>query len=129
MKLLLDTQVVLWALGDPQRLRAEARAAIEGPENDLAVSAASAWEVAIKRALGKLELPGGIRDWLLPAVEGLGAVWFPISAEDAAAIEALTHHHRDPFDRLLIAQAVTRGCTLVSADAALTAYPVSLLRA
>lgn len=127
MRLLLDTHVVLWALGDPDRLGEAAREAIVDPGNELGVSAVTAWEIAIKRPLGKLTLPGGVADWLLPAVEELGATWLPISPHEAAAVELLPLHHRDPFDRMLVAQAMAGSWTIDSADAVFGEYPTPLL--
>lgn len=129
MKLLLDTHVVLWALGEPKRLRAESRALLTDASVELGVSAATAWEIAIKSALGKLRIPGTVAAWFLPAVAELGAGWLDITAADASAVEALPLHHRDPFDRMLVAQAVAGGWTIVTADDRLAAYDVSLLRA
>jgi PIN domain nuclease of toxin-antitoxin system len=129
VRLLLDTQVVLWALGQPERLSTAARSAIVDPDNELGVSAVTAWEVAIKRPLGKLLLLGSVVDWLLPAVEDLGATWIPISSPESAAVEALPLHHRDPFDRLLAVQAIRGAWTLVSSDRIFRAYAVPLLPA
>ena len=129
LRLLLDTHVVLWALGDPGRLSKAARHALVNPDNELAVSAVTAWEVAIKRQLGKLTTPGTAKDWLVPAVEELGARWTPIGTGVAASVETLPQHHRDPFDRVLIAQAILEGWTLVSADPVFDAYGVTRLAA
>ncbi len=129
MRLLLDTHVVLWALGEPTRIAGGVRSQIADTANELAVSAATAWEVAIKTKLGKLNVPGSVGDWLIPAVAELGAQWLAISAEHAAAVEVLPLHHRDPFDRMLVAQARQDGWTIVTADASFGAYGVPLLRA
>jgi PIN domain nuclease of toxin-antitoxin system len=129
VNLLLDTHVVLWALGDPKRLSAAAREHLVNSANRLHVSAASAWEIALEVSLGKLRLPGSVADWLLPAVEDLGAQWCPVTQTHAALVESLPPHHRDPFDRILIAQAANEGWTMVSADEAFAAYDVPLLRA
>ncbi|MBC8071273.1 MAG: type II toxin-antitoxin system VapC family toxin [Deltaproteobacteria bacterium] len=127
MKLLLDTHVLLWALGNPKRLGATVRNRLSDPATELAVSAVTIWEVAIKRALGKLRVPGSASAWLMPAVDDLGASWLPITPEHAAAVEELPPHHRDPFDRMLVAQALAGGWTIASADEAFEAYPVALL--
>ena len=129
MKLLLDTHVVLWALSDPDRLSADSRALLLDPDNDLGVSAATAWEVAIKRHLGKLEMPGTVSRWFLRAVTELGGHWLPVRAKEAALVEGLPDHHRDPFDRILIAQAMELGRTVITADEVFAAYPVAVLRA
>jgi PIN domain nuclease of toxin-antitoxin system len=126
VKLLLDTHVLLWALAEPDRLSDSARRALEGGEHELVVSAASVWEIAIKQSLGKLELPGPVDSWLLDAVEELDATWLAIEPADAAAVARLPDHHRDPFDRMLVAQA-QRGFTLVTHDRRLSAYPISVL--
>ncbi len=128
MTLLLDSHVLLWALLDPGRIRATARAEIENPENEVYVSAASAWELSIKQGLGKLELPGPAESWLLAACEATRFTWIDITPQDAVRVRALPPHHQDPFDRLLIATA-QRGYTLVTADHVLAAYGVPILRA
>ena len=127
MRLLLDTHVVLWALGDPDRLAPVARAAIADATVELAVSTATVWELAIKVGLGKLRLPGSVAQWFVPAVVELGAQWLEVTAIEAAAVETLPTHHRDPFDRLLIVQALAGGWTLVTADAAFAGYGVPVL--
>ncbi len=121
MRLLLDTHLLLWAAAG-SGLSAEAAALIEDPENDLVFSAASIWEVAIKTALGRpdFDLDAGIfRRELLSA----GYAELPITGAHAAAVATLPQLHRDPFDRVLIAQAVVEGITLLSADQAVLAYP------
>lgn len=129
MNLLLDTHVLLWALGAPKRLSAKSRAALVDTGNSLHVSAASAWEISIKASLGKLTLPGSVATWLLPAVEDLGAQWVVVTPQHAALVESLPPHHRDPFDRVLIAQAISDGLTIVTADAAFASYDVDVLAA
>jgi PIN domain nuclease of toxin-antitoxin system len=96
---------------------------LANPRNEILLSAAVVWEVAIKRSLGKLEAP----DDLAPTLLGAGAVALPVSLEHAAAFERLPWHHRDPFDRLLIAQAAREGAVLVSGDEALRPYGVPAL--
>jgi PIN domain nuclease of toxin-antitoxin system len=128
VKLLLDTHVLLWALADPDRLPAPIRRAIADGANEVAVSAASVWEIAIKQPLGKIELPGPVDPWLLQAVEDLDAVWLPIEPRDAAAVARLAPHHRDPFDRMLVVHA-QRGYTLVTHDRRFNDYGVALMRA
>ncbi len=126
MRLLLDTHVLLWALLDPDRLTARAAAALQDPQNSLFASAASAWEVAIKQSLGKLTLPGPADVWLPEACLKTGIGWLPVSAADALAVGRLVWHHRDPFDRLLIAQACD-GMILVTHDDAFAPYAVPVL--
>lgn len=129
MRLLLDTHVVLRALGDTTRLAPMTRTMIADPANDVYVSAASLWEIAIKEALGKLRLPAPAREWMPVALERAGLSGLEISGRHALAAGALPPHHRDPFDRLLVAQAVDEGLTLVSSDRHFTAYGLSLLPA
>lgn len=123
MKLLLDTHAALWWLSDDERLGAQAAAQLADPSNQVLLSAAVAWEVAIKRSLGKLEAPGGLSSVLL----GAGALPLAVTVEHADAVESLPWHHRDPFDRLLVAQASIEGAAIVSADAALSRYGVEVV--
>lgn len=129
MKLLLDTHVVLWSATAPDRLSAAARACIEDGENDVYVSAVVAWEIAIKQAIGKLDLPQPAEAWLPRVIDKSGFESLDVSVEAALRVRALPWHHRDPFDRLLVAQALATGCTLITQDDALTAYGVPLIRA
>jgi len=124
MKLLLDTHAVLWWRGNSPKLGRAARRAIASAET-VFVSSASAWEVAIKVALGKLRLPGPFE----AGVEDSGFAKLPISFAHAAAAATLPMHHSDPFDRMLIAQTVVEGCTLVTADPEFERYHVPVLRA
>jgi PIN domain nuclease of toxin-antitoxin system len=122
LKLLLDTHVVLWWLaGDP--VSEEAERQLADPTNRVLLSAAVVWEVAIKRSLGKLEAPAD----LVPVLTEAGAAATPITLEHAAAVEHLPPHHRDPFDRLLIAQAKVERAAIVSADPELRAYDVPVV--
>jgi PIN domain nuclease of toxin-antitoxin system len=115
--LLLDTQVALWALAGHRRLPREARRLIDA--NDVVVSAASIWEVAIKAAIGKLDAdPAEVRAALAPS--GFGEL--PVTGEHAARVATLPAHHRDPFDRLLVAQSLVEGLTLLTADVQLARY-------
>lgn len=125
MRLLLDTHVLLWWLGDDRRLGDDARAAIE--ESDLAaVSAATLWEISLKRTLGKLRTPV---DDVVDAVESEGFESIAITVDHAWAGGALPLHHRDPFDRLLVAQARLEGLTIVTSDTVFGAYQVAVLDA
>lgn len=126
MTLLLDTHVCLWALSDPGRLASKVAEAIADPENDVRVSVVSAWEIAIKQSLGKLELPEPAEDWLPVALEKTGIELIPVTFVEALRVRSLPWHHRDPFDRLLIAQAMT-GYTLVTHDDRLARYSVPIL--
>ena len=121
---LLDTNVVLWLLlGDRERVSEQATRTLEDERSDVAVSAASVWEIAIKRSLGKVEIEDG---WA-SVLSRLGFAPMPVTAVHAEAVERLPWHHRDPFDRLLIAQASIEGRTLVTADERLAAYGVDVL--
>lgn len=129
MKLLLDTHALLWAATEPERLRAEAREALEDGTHDVLVSSVTAWEIAIKQSLGKLELDQPAEIWLPDVIRRTGLE--PASIELAAAlrVRALPWHHRDPFDRLLIAQALESGYAIVTRDVVFERYGVVVLAA
>jgi PIN domain nuclease of toxin-antitoxin system len=122
VKLLLDTHVLLWAAGEPDRLPLQAVAEIENSDNDLLFSAASLWEIAIKRGLGRPDFsvdPGLLRRGLFDN----GYHELPITGEHTVAVDLLPPIHRDPFDRILIAQAIVEGITLLTADEVVARYP------
>lgn len=123
MKLLLDTHAALWWLADDARIGHDAERELSDSTNRVLLSAAVIWEVAIKRSLGKLQAPADLAQTLLDA----GAQPLPVTLDHAAAVEALPWHHRDPFDRLLVSQALTEGVAIVSQDARLQPYGVSLV--
>lgn len=125
MILLLDAHAALWWLADDATLDRGAHAAIRDPGNDVLVSAATVWEVAVKRAIGKLEAPSGFAI----AVERSGMSILPITGTDAELAGGLPPHHRDPFDRMLVAQSTRVGALLVSRDTAFEAYGVPVLPA
>lgn len=121
MRFLLDTDVLLWALGAPHRLSAATRATIEDEENEVLFSAGSIWEIAIKKQIGRL------RSALLPedivsAAKDTGFEELPIRSNAASHIAKLPMHHRDPFDRILISQAMCEPARLLTADKMLTRY-------
>ena len=122
MKLLLDTHLLLWAAGEPDRLSADARTLIEAPENELFFSAASLWEIAIKRGLGRDDFQVDTR-LLRRGLLDNGYSELPIGSEHAVAIEGLPSIHKDPFDRMLVAQSMVEGITLLTADANVAQYP------
>lgn len=122
-RLLLDTHVVLWWLSDDQRLGQEARRLIANPGNHVAVSAASVWEMAIRSSIGKLSVPDGLEEAILEC----GFKPLAITMEHAARVGELPLLHRDPFDRMLIAQAQLEGLDLLTADAGLRAYAVKVV--
>jgi PIN domain nuclease of toxin-antitoxin system len=118
VKLLLDTHLLLWAAGQPARLPATARRLLNNPASELLFSAASLWEIAIKKALGREDFkvePRLLRRGLLDN----GWIELPITSQHAVGLDALWPLHKDPFDRLLLAQALTEGITLLTSDASL----------
>jgi PIN domain nuclease of toxin-antitoxin system len=122
MKLLLDTHLLLWAAGEPNKLSATARKLIAAPKNELMFSAASVWEVAIKRGLGRSDFqtdPRLLRRGLLEN----GYSELAILSDHVVAIESLPPIHKDPFDRLLLAQAIVEGITLLTVDPIVARYP------
>jgi PIN domain nuclease of toxin-antitoxin system len=129
VRLLLDTHAMLWALLRPRELAKNAANALRAAENEVFVSAASAWEVAIKSAAGKLRLPGVPEDWLPGALRVTGFESLDIRIEHALAAGALPDLHRDPFDRLLVAQALAEGLVVVTRDPRIAAYGAPVLPA
>lgn len=122
MKLLLDTHVLIWAAAFPDRLSAEGRHLIADIENELFFSAASLWEVAIKSALGREDFSVDAR-LLRRGLLDNGYGELPVASEHAVAIDGLPPIHKDPFDRLLIAQSMVEGITLLTADEFVARYP------
>lgn len=122
MKLLLDTHVLIWAAGLPDRLSANARELIADADNDMFFSAASLWEIAIKSGLGREDFTVDAR-LLRRGLLDNGYSELPVASEHAVAIDGLPPIHRDPFDRLLIAQAMVEGITLLTADELVARYP------
>ncbi len=122
MKLLLDTHVLIWAAGLPERLSDEARELIEDTHNELCFSAASIWEVAIKSALGRRDFAIDAR-LLRRGLLDNDYKELPVASEHAAAIDGLPPIHKDPFDRLLIAQSMIEGMMLITADKLVSQYP------
>lgn len=125
MILLLDAHALLWWLSDDATLDDAARQSITDPSNEVIVSAATVWEIEIKRHLGKLEAP----DRLVATIELAGFGSLPITAVDAERAAALPAHHRDPFDRMLVAQAARLDATIVSRDPAFAPYGAPILPA
>ena len=124
-RLLLDTHALLWWLGSDARLGAQARAIVTDARNEVFVSAASTWEIAIKRSLGKLSAPGGL-DAII-GEEGFSPL--PISLFHGQQAGSLPPLHRDPFDRMLVAQAQAEGLELLTVDARLAGYGIRLIDA
>ena len=129
MRVLLDTHVWLWMWGEPERLRNEARTIVEDPVTELNVSAVSAWEIATKHAAGRLRLPTSPEAWLMDPRHRGDVIELPLTFEHVIRAGALPRHHRDPFDRMLVAQAQIESLVLVSADPKVAAYEVESLRA
>ena len=125
MKLLLDTHTLIWTLLDQSRFSPTAIAAIRDESNEVCVSVVSAWEIEIKRAKGKLPMPTPVGD----ALEAQRFATIPVTLDHVLAVESLPRHHRDPFDRMLIAQAQLEGMTFVTSDREIRHYPVAVLPA
>jgi PIN domain nuclease of toxin-antitoxin system len=121
-RLLVDTHALLWWLADDPALSRAAREAIADPTNEPLASTASVWEIAIKRSLGKLEVPDDLPDRIS---EG-GFDWLAVAPQHAWQVGGLPQHHRDPFDRLLIAQTLVERLPIVTADARFGAYGVDV---
>jgi PIN domain nuclease of toxin-antitoxin system len=126
-RLLLDTHAFLWWIDDAPQLTDTARRAIGDASNECYLSVASCWELAINSSLGKLRLAKPLERFVSEQLSANGFNLLHIELRHTAKIEKLPFHHRDPFDRLLIAQALTEKLTLVSADSAFSEYPVKLL--
>ncbi len=129
MRVLLDTQVWLWMFAAPHRLSPSGRALVVSSANELVLSAASAWEIAIKYALGKLPLPEAPNDLIPRLMTQTGVIPLPILHRHALHVTTLPPKHRDPFDRLLVAQAQLEGLPLLTADRSFTLYDVEVLSA
>jgi PIN domain nuclease of toxin-antitoxin system len=129
MRLLLDTHLLLWALAEPERLDATSRAALEDPDNEVLFSAASLWEIAIKSGLGRPDFTIDPQQILRAALD-TGFVELPVRSDAAVLVAKLPPHHRDPFDRLLIAQAISEPVRFYTADPLLPPYSelVALVR-
>jgi PIN domain nuclease of toxin-antitoxin system len=123
VKLLLDTHAALWWLADDNQIGDDVVGHLTDDSNQVLLSAVVVWEVAIKRSLGKLDAPQDLAATLLEA----GAQGLPVTIEHAAAVEALPWVHRDPFDRLLVAQALTEDAAIVSRDESLSQYGVTIV--
>ena len=125
MNLLLDTHALLWWLADDPALGTDARAAIADPDSTVYVSAVSAWEIAIKQAVGRLDAPSDLDR----VIEDSGFEELPITTRHALAAGWLPQHHADPFDRMLVAQALLERLTLVTGDGRIEPYGIPTLAA
>ena len=126
MKLLVDTQVWLWMLADPDRFSKRARRLLARADTELYLSAASAWEIAIKWSLGKLKLPADPAEFVASRVDQSGVIPLAIRHAHALQVARLPPHHRDPFDRLLVAQASVEDLTVLTGDRQLEPYGIPI---
>jgi len=124
MRLLIDAHALLWAVDDPAQLSDPAATALQDPANQLLIGAGTVWEISIKVGLGKLTLSLPYRQWMDRVFVDLGLSILPVTVEYADRQAALPHHHRDPFDRLLIAQSLTDSIPIVTADAQFNSYGI-----
>lgn len=129
MRILIDTQCWLWMAGSPDRLSPRARALVETTEHELLLSAASAWEIAIKHALGRLTLPEPPGRYVPSRLERMKMTPLPIEHDHALKVATLPAHHRDPFDRILVAQAQIEELSILTADRAIASYDVTVIEA
>jgi len=124
---LLDTHAFLWLITDEDRLSENARKIFLNSENNLCFSAASFWEISIKKSLGKISLKNGWRQTIQEEMEINTIQWLPIEMTHCAEVAELPFHHRDPFDRMLIAQAIAEEMKLLSRDSRLSVYAIELI--
>jgi PIN domain nuclease of toxin-antitoxin system len=129
VRVLLDTHVWLRMIAAPERLSKKGRSIVIAAENELVLSAASAWEIAIKHALGKLRLPETPESYIPRLMARTAVTALPVHARHALHVATLPAHHRDPFDRLLVAQAQLEDLPILTADAAFRKYDVTTVRA
>jgi PIN domain nuclease of toxin-antitoxin system len=129
VRVLVDTHVWLWMWGEPRKLRSEARDVLEDSSTTIVVSAVSAWEIAVKEAAGRLRLPGSAATWLADTRHLADVEPLSITFAHAARAGALPPIHRDPFDRMLVAQAQIDHLVIATADPRVAAYEVDTLRA
>ena len=127
MKYLLDTGVWLWSVGDPARMPPATREVLADRSQEIFLSAVTSWEVAIKAATGKLELPEPPTTYVPSRMVMQGLRPLPVSHQHALAVFRIPHHHRDPFDRLLMAQALVEDLTILTADREFKKYDVPIL--
>ena len=127
MRVLIDTGCWLWSLTNPDRLNTRARGLIADPAQDLFLSAASSWEIAIKAALGKLRLPETPDKYVPRRMEAMDIQGLPVEHAHALRVFSLPAHHRDPFDRILIAQAQMESLAILTADPVFAAYDVETI--
>ena len=127
MRCLLDTSILLWAAAEPHKLNARARKLLSASSSPLYLSSASAWEIAIKYSIGTLKLPVDPATFIPAVIRGMGLHSLDITSAHAIAAGSLPRHHRDPFDRMLLAQAKVEGLTLLTTDYVFRKYDVDQL--
>jgi PIN domain nuclease of toxin-antitoxin system len=127
MRLLLDTHAFIWADDQPEKLSPDAKAACEDPANELILSVASAWEMQLKLMLGKLALRKPLRSVIEDWIHQNTILILPVNLDHIIRLETLSNHHKDPFDRVLIAQAMTEGLTVVTHDRAFSLYNIPIV--
>jgi PIN domain nuclease of toxin-antitoxin system len=124
MRALLDTHAFLWWISDDARLSERCRAIISSGVNEILFSAVSAWEIAVKVGLGRLAVPGNLENYTLEQVSRNRFELLPISISHALRVSRLPNHHKDPFDRMLVAQAQVEKVTILTGDAQIARYPI-----
>ena len=127
MKLLLDTHIFIWWADEPEKLSPVALSALEDETNDLILSVVSVWEIQVKIQLGKLKVNQPLKELIASQRETNGLQILPVELSHVLTLDALPFHHKDPFDRLLIAQSIAEDVTLITADDKFSAYPAKLL--
>ena len=127
MKVVIDTHVFLWAISNPDRLSARAQEIIRDERNEVLLSMASAWEITVKSSLGKLNVPRPAVEFVHRQLAGHRIGLLPLQFSHLSALEGLPWHHRDPFDRLLVAQCLDEGASLITVDVQLRRYGVEIL--
>lgn len=125
MRVLLDTHTLIWSQDDPGKLPGPAATALADPANDRLISVVTVWEIGIKVALAKLALSNPLRPWIQKAIVDMALSELPIALDHIEQQMSLPFHHRDPFDRLLVAQSLVEGAPIVSADTIFDAYGVT----
>ena len=127
MRLLIDTHVLLWAIGAPERLSDAAREALSTADHEVAISTASLWEIAIKVSRGRLDLAANRQAAIERGRKHMGARWLAVEPAHCGRVATLSWRHRDPFDRMLIAQALCENMILISKDSIFAEYPGEVL--
>jgi PIN domain nuclease of toxin-antitoxin system len=127
LKVLLDTHVFLWVIADPERLSSRVQEIIKDARNEVLLSIASAWEIAVKSSLGKLDLPRPAMSFVQRQLGSHRLGILPLRLSHLSALEKLPWHHRDPFDRMLVAQCLEEGASLVTVDTQLHRYEIEIL--